>query len=160
MGLVSTLLFGRENGIRARIRRKLLGGNKSVASRNDPPPPPPAEAALGLSPEAPKDVTPPEGYEVVLHRDALGAGLITEIIIAGRAIMVANVDGRFLATQSSCTHSAPCPLGEGSLEDGVLTCWVHGWQYKLETGECQTTPDAPVKTFDVQIVDTAVCVKI
>ena len=160
MGLVSTLLFGRENGIRARIRRKLLGGGKAVETRDDPPPPPPAEAALGLSPEAPKDVTPPEGFEVVLHRDALGEGLITEIIIAGRAIAVANVGGSFYATDSNCTHSNPCPLAEGSLEGSILTCWVHGWQYDLTTGECLTTPDSPLKTFDVQIVDTAVCVKI
>jgi len=160
MGLVSNLLFGRENGIRARIRRKLVGGNKAVASRNDPPPPPPAEAALGLSPEAPKDVTPPEGYEVVLHREALGQGLITEIIIAGRAITVANVDGTFLACANDCTHSSPCPLGEGSLEGEIVTCWVHGWQYNLRTGECLTTPDAPLTIFEVQIVGDAVCVKI
>jgi nitrite reductase/ring-hydroxylating ferredoxin subunit len=160
MGLVSNLLFGRENGIRARIQRKLVGGKDGVAARNDPPPPPPAEAALGLSPEAPKDVTPPEGYEVVLHREALGPGLLTEIIIAGRAITVANVAGSFQACASSCTHSSPCPLGEGSLEDGIITCWVHGWQYNLETGDCLTTPDAPLSTFDVQIVGDAVCVKI
>ena len=160
MDLVSTLLFGRENGIRARVRRKLGQGTNAVSSQDDPPPPPPAEAALGLSPEAPKNVTPPEGYEVVLHREALVPGRITEIIIAGRAIAVANVTGAFNALESSCTHSAPCPLGEGSLEGGVLTCWVHGWQYGVSTGECLTTPDAPLTTFDVQIVGDAVCVRI
>ncbi len=159
MGLVSTLLFGRENGIRAQIRQKLGLGAKTVA-RQDDPPPPPAEAALGLSPEAPKNVTPPEGYEVVLHREALVPGRITEIIIAGQAIAVANVDGTFHACASGCTHSAPCPLGEGSLEGRIVTCWVHGWQYDLATGECLTSPEAPLTIFEVQIVGDAVCVRI
>lgn len=159
MGLLSTLIIGRQNGFRARIRRRVFGAASAVTQTDDPPPPP-AEAALGLSPEAPKNVTPPEGYEVVLHREALMPGGITEIIIAGRAIAVANIGGTFRASASSCTHAAPCPLGEGELEDGIVTCWVHGWQYELATGECLTSPDAPLTTHDVQIVGDAVCVRI
>ena len=67
--------MGRENGIR-RVRRAVFGGavDTSPGSAYSAPrdePPPPAEAALGLHPEAPKDVTPPDGFEVVLHKDAL-----------------------------------------------------------------------------------------
>lgn len=159
MGLVSTLLFGRKNGTRARLRRVLFGGGGSAASADDPPPPPPAEAALGLSPEAPKDVTPPDGFEVVLHKDALKPGMVTEIIIAGRAIAVANVGGDFRACVNSCPH-ADGPLGEGSLEGGLLTCPYHGWQFDLETGACPTNPDVTLTTYDVQVVGDAVCVKI
>ncbi|MFM2248874.1 MAG: hypothetical protein RL071_4949, partial [Pseudomonadota bacterium] len=82
MGLLSTLLKGREDGIRARVRRRLFGGGapRPSPARPEAPPPAPAEAALGLQPEAPKDVTPPDGYEVVLHKDALKPGQVTEII--------------------------------------------------------------------------------
>ena len=159
MGLLSTLLFGRENGIRARIRRKLLGGGPAVSRADDPPPPPPGEAALGLSPEAPKDVTPPDGYEVVLHKDALKPGMVTEIIIAGRAIAVANVDGTFRACVNACPH-ADGPLGEGSLEGGLLTCPYHGWQFDMESGACPTNPDVTLTLYDVQVVGNAVCVRI
>jgi nitrite reductase (NADH) small subunit/3-phenylpropionate/trans-cinnamate dioxygenase ferredoxin subunit len=159
MGLLSTVLFGRENGLRARIRRKITGEASGGSSTVEVPPPPPAEAALGLSPEAPKDVTPPDGYEVVLHKDALKPGMVTEIIIGGRAIAVANVDGDFRACVNACPH-ADGPLGEGSLDGGLLTCPYHGWQFDLESGACPTNPDVTLTTFDVQVVDTAVCVRI
>lgn len=158
MGLLSTLVFGREHGFRARLRRKILGGERD-APKFDDTPPPPAEAALGLFPEAPKDVTPPDGYEVVLHREALAPGKVTEIIIAGRAIAVANVDGTFRACVNACPH-ADGPLGEGHLDGGLLTCPYHGWQFDLDSGACPTNPDVTLTTYDVQIVGDAVCVRI
>jgi len=160
VGLLSTLLFGREHGIRAKVRRRIFGGSSPTASRarvEDAPPP--AEAALGLSPEAPKDVTPPDNYEVVLHKDALAPGRVTEIIIGGRAIAVANVDGTFRASTNSCPH-ADGPLGEGILEGGLLTCPYHGWQFDLADGSCPTNPDVTLTTYDVQVVGDAVCVRI
>lgn len=160
MGLLSTLLFGRENGIRAKVRRRIFGGGDAqVRPRVDDSPPPPAEAALGLFPEAPKDVTPPDGFEVVLHKDALAPGKVTEIIIGGKAIAVANVDGTFRACTNACPH-ADGPLGEGTLEGGLLTCPYHGWQFDLESGACPTNPDVELPTFDVQVVGNAVCVRI
>lgn len=159
MGLLSTLVLGRKDGFRARIRRRVFGGTAAFSAVDDPPPPPPAEAALGLSPEAPKDVTPPDGYEVVLHREALKPGMVTEIIIGGRAIAVANVEGTFRACVNACPH-ADGPLGEGSLEGGLLTCPYHGWQFDLDSGACPTNPEVTLTTYDVQVVEDAVCVKI
>lgn len=160
MGLVKTLLFGRENGIRASVRRMVFGGGGAERSAaDDPAPPPPAEAALGLFPEAPKDVTPPDGFEVVLHKDALAEGSVTEIIIAGKAIAVANVGGQFRASSNTCPH-ADGPLGEGSLEGGLLTCPYHGWQFDLETGACPTNPSVTLDIYQVQLVGDAVCVAV
>ncbi len=158
MGLLKTLLLGRENGIRARVRRRVMGQG-SAAPPVSQPAPKPAEAALGLSPEAPRDVTPPEGYEVVLHKDALAPGSVTEVIIAGTAIAVANVNGTFRACANACPH-ADGPLGEGSLDGTMLTCPYHGWQFDLETGACATHAGADVKVYDVRVVGDAVCVNI
>lgn len=165
MSLLKTIIFGREDGIRAGIRRRIFGGQDASGSTRPasaPVPdsqPKPAEAALGLKPEAPKDVTPPKGYEVVLHKDALKAGKVTEIIIAGKAIAVANVGGTFHACTNSCPH-AEGPLGEGTLEGSVLTCPYHGWQYDLRDGSCSTNPAIQLPLYDVQVVGDAVCVRI
>lgn len=164
MGLLGTLVRGRKNGIRSRIRRLMSGGavDTSPGSAYSAPretPPPPAEAALGLSPEAPKDVTPPDGYEVVLHKDALPAGRVTEIIIAGTAIAVANVDGQFRASSNSCPHAGG-PMGEGTLDGCTLTCPYHGWAFDLTDGSCSTNPDVQLQIYDVQVVGDAVCVQI
>lgn len=166
--LVKTILFGREDGLRARLRRKVFGGgvedtspdsSYSAPGREDGAAPRPAEAALGLQPEPPRDVTPPDGFEVVLHKDALKPGKVTEIIIGGTAIAVANVDGTFHACTNTCPH-ADGPLGEGTLDGGLLTCPYHGWQFDLAEGTCKTNGDVTLETYDVQVVGDAVCVRI
>ena len=167
MSLFKTILTGRENGIRAKIRAALGGGKREDTSpdssysapRQQESKPAPAERALGLSPEAPKDVTPPEGFEVVLHKDALKPGLITEIIIGGTAIAVANVGGHYFACTNSCPH-AEGPLGEGGMDGSVVTCPYHGWKFDLSNGDCLTNPGVKLKTYEVRVEKDAVCVRI
>ena len=163
---VKIVLFGRENGMRARIRCGIFGGSSEDTSPGSsysaPRPdeqPAPAEASLGLQPEPPRDVNPPDGFEVVLHKDALPVGKVTEIIIGGKAIAVANVDGVFHACTNTCPH-AEGPLGEGTLEGGLLTCPYHGWQFNLAEGTCVTNADVDLPIYEVQIVGDAVCVRL
>lgn len=164
MSLLSTLIFGRENGIRRTIARTILGRSSPepagpAQSRPPESQPEAAEKALNLGVEAPKDVTPPEGFEVVLHKDALQDGCAIEVIIAGKAIAVTNVEGTFYACSNTCPH-AEGPLGEGSLEGHVLTCPYHGWQFDVRDGSCLTMDDTGVETYEVRIVDDAVCVAV
>ena len=168
MSLLKTLLLGRENGIRSKIRKAVLGGGAEDTSPGSsysaprPSPerqPAPAERALGLKPEAPKDVTPPEGFEVVLHKDALKPGKIVEVIIGGTAVAVANVDGTFYACTNACPH-AEGPLGDGSLDGSVVTCPYHGWKFDLKSGASITNPGVTLKTYPVAIEKTAVCVQL
>jgi len=167
MGLLKTIVLGRPNGVRRSLAGKLgLGAPAAPASSGASAPfsassagHEPAERALGLRKEAPKDVTPPDGYEVVLHKDSLDPGKIIEIIIGGTAIAVANVNGTYYAISNTCAH-ADGPLGEGSLDGTTVTCPYHGWQYDLRDGACKTHPNAKVSTFPVQVVGDAVCVQI
>ena len=158
MSLLKTLLFGRENGIRARLLGR--SGDQGPSSYQ-----PPAaaqdygERSLSLGVEPPKDVTPPEGFEVVLHKDALIPGRTIEIIIAGKAIAVANVEGEFYAVSNTCPH-AEGPLGEGRLEGCNLVCPYHGYEFDVRSGACLTVSDLEVETFEVKIVENAVCVAV
>ena len=160
MGLLRTLLLGRQHGIRARIRRRitaLLDG----ADREEPVDwtPPPVPSYEPRAPEPPRDVVPPPGFEVVLHVDALPPGQLKEVIVGGKAIAVANVGGEFYATTNSCPH-AESPLAEGSLEGAKLTCSGHGWMYDVTTGVCLTNPDVHLATYEIQVVEKAVCVRV
>ena len=164
MGLLRTLLTGRPNGMRARILQKLGLHVAPPQPSSETVPPPvashrPAEKSLELKKEPPRDVTPPEGYEVVLHKDALEAGRIIEVIIGGTAIAVAHTSSGWFATSNACPH-AEGPLGEGSLEGCVVTCPYHGWQFDMSTGACKTNPYAKVQTYPVQVVGDAVCVRL
>jgi nitrite reductase/ring-hydroxylating ferredoxin subunit len=167
MGLLKTIVLGRPNGLRRSLAGKLglsspgapAAGSSAVSTAAATAAHEPAERALGLRNEAPKDVTPPDGYEVVLHKDSLDPGKIIEIIIGGTAIAVANVGGSYYAISNTCAHAGG-PLGEGSLEGTTVTCPYHGWQYDLRDGVCKTHPNAKVSTFPVQVVGNAVCVQI
>lgn len=159
MGFVRTLLLGRENGFRARLRRRLRGAPPPAPPRAPTERPLPAERSLRLQPEAPKDVTPPVGFEVVLHKDALKPGQVTEVIVGGTAIAVANVGGTFHACANTCAH-AEGPLGEGTLDGSIVTCPYHGWRYDVTTGACLTHTDVMLATWPVAIEGDAVCVRL
>ena len=167
MSLIETLLRGRPNGVRARVRA-LLGRDApapdrapaaSGAAASAGPKYEQAEKALGLKKEAPKDQTPPDGYEVVLHKDGLEDGRIIEVIVGGTAIAVAKVGGLHYAIGNECAH-AHGPLGEGQLDGTTVTCPYHGWKYDVRDGHCLTVATAKVRSFDVKVVGDAVCVRI
>ena len=159
MSLIKTLIIGRENGIRQSLLRSVLGGSSESTGPATESSPPAGETALNLGVEPPKDVIPPEGFEVVLHVDALPPGTTIEVIIAGKAIAVSNVDGTFFACSNTCPH-AEGPLGEGSLDGYILTCPYHGWEFDVRDGAYQTQVGVGVQKYAVEIVDDAVCVAV
>ncbi len=162
MGLLRTLLIGRENGIRSKIRSAAFGSSADTSpdsAYSAPSYTPPQPAAQTQRPEPPRDVTPPEGFEVVLHVNALKPGEVSEVIAGGTAICVANVDGEFHALSNTCPH-ADGPLGEGELNGKMVTCPYHGWAFDVTDGACETNSSAAVDVFEVQIKDDAVCVRL
>ncbi|RCJ29083.1 hypothetical protein A6770_01450 [Nostoc minutum NIES-26] len=60
---------------------------------------------------------------------------------------------------NACTHLAS-PLDTGKVENGIITCPSHGFQYNLETGECLTATDVPLQSYPVQIKGDKVFVQI
>jgi nitrite reductase (NADH) small subunit len=66
-----------------------------------------------------------------------GSGLIVDA--GGQTLALFNVDGRFYAIDNSCPHRGG-PLGDGQLDDAIVTCPWHGYRYDVRTGAHQ--PDA------------------
>jgi nitrite reductase (NADH) small subunit len=77
-----------------------------------------------------------------------GTGLVAEV--NGQALAVFNVNGTFYAIDNTCVHRGG-PLGEGELEDDIVTCPWHAWQYNVRTGVSTTNPSASVKTYQVKV---------
>jgi Fe-S cluster biogenesis protein NfuA/nitrite reductase/ring-hydroxylating ferredoxin subunit len=63
---------------------------------------------------------PPSWFEVESLAD-LQDGALASVGVAGRALVVANVDGTLLAYRDSCA-SCGGPLGQGTLSAGALSC--------------------------------------
>jgi nitrite reductase (NADH) small subunit len=77
-------------------------------------------------------------------------GTITAVEVDGHAIAIANIDGRFFATQHNCLHLGG-PLGEGRLEGKTLSCPWHGWQYDVSSGKNEFDHAIQLQTFDVKV---------
>jgi nitrite reductase/ring-hydroxylating ferredoxin subunit len=86
----------------------------------------------------------------VCRRQDVPEGTLRAFALPGVAwpILVANVDGEYLATTSRCPHE------DVSLEDGerrgkTLTCPGHGYEFDLATGACRHDPQLRLQSFRV-----------
>lgn len=77
-------------------------------------------------------------------------GTIREFHVEGRAIAVANVDGKFYAINNTCLHRGG-PLGQGTLNGKVVTCPWHGWQYDVTTGKVTQNPSVGVDCYPLEV---------
>jgi pyruvate oxidase len=101
----------------------------------------------------------PDGltWHRVAARDALEDGRVMTVQAGHRSLALTRVNGRYGALDNRCPHQGG-PLGEGSIEEGLLRCPWHGYDYDPLTG---TPPppfsDAP-SCFPVDVRDDGVYV--
>ncbi|MFQ5838179.1 MAG: Rieske (2Fe-2S) protein [Thermoplasmata archaeon] len=86
-----------------------------------------------------------------------GSGKVVEV--AGKTLAVFNVDGNFYVVDNTCLHRGG-PLGEGILENNVVTCPWHGWEYDVTTGQNTFNPAMRVDTYRVTLRDGEVKVQL
>ena len=91
----------------------------------------------------------PQFVKVAIVNDVQpGTGTVVEV--NGKEIALFNANGNFYAIGNTCVHRGG-PLGEGTLEGNIVTCPWHGWTYNVETGISETSPDACVSTYQVNV---------
>lgn len=79
--------------------------------------------------------------------------------VNGTDVALFNVEGEFYAINNTCLHKGG-PLGEGFLEDDVVTCPWHGWRYNVKTGQNVVIPSAKVETYQVKVENDDVLVSL
>lgn len=81
----------------------------------------------------------------------LKPGNLRCVRIQGRRILLANVEGRFYATDDTCTHE-DASLSLGVLKGEWVKCPLHGSRFNVRTGEVMEEPaEEPLKTYPVRI---------
>ncbi|MEJ2539140.1 MAG: thiamine pyrophosphate-binding protein [Gemmatimonadota bacterium] len=95
----------------------------------------------------------------VLEPDELPEGRVTSVTCAHRTLCLTHVQGKYGALDNHCPHQGG-PLGEGSIEKGLLRCPWHGWDYDPLTGLPPGDFDDGVETFPVEVRDDGVYVAI
>lgn len=73
-------------------------------------------------------------FTKVAKASEIPASSMKMIIVAGKEILVANVNGTYHAVSNRCTHNNG-DLSKGILEGGVVTCPKHGQKFDLTTGK-------------------------
>lgn len=86
-----------------------------------------------------------------------GEGRVVEV--AGQALAVFNVEGRFYVVDNTCLHRGG-PLGEGELDGRVVTCPWHGWRWDVTTGMNVNNPAVKVACFPVTVENGEVYVEL
>ncbi len=87
-------------------------------------------------------------HKVLDNRDQLPEGRVKTITIGHKGICLTHYDGRISALDNKCPHQGG-PLGEGSIENGMLRCPWHGWDFHPCTGKPPGGYDDGVPTYEV-----------
>lgn len=89
-------------------------------------------------------------FHTVARVEDVPPGTVATVRAGETEVALANVDNRFYATQNECLHLQG-PLGEGRLEEHVLSCPWHGWQYDVRTGGNEFDRAIELRTYEVRV---------
>lgn len=85
------------------------------------------------------------------HRSEISDTEAREFMVAGREIVLCDVEGEIYALDGICTHE-DLPLDGGEIDDGILECPWHGATYEVCSGRVTGLPAiTPLQTFPVRV---------
>jgi len=97
-------------------------------------------------------------HKVLDDTNLLPEGRVMTVTANHTDICLTHFEADFAALDNKCPHQGG-PLGEGSIENGLLRCPWHGWDFHPCTGKAPGFDDG-VKTFPIKIEDNQVYVGI
>jgi pyruvate oxidase len=95
-------------------------------------------------------------YKVLDNKQELVEGRVMTVTAGHKGICLTHFEGEFTALDNKCPHQGG-PLGEGSIENGLLRCPWHGWDYHPCTGKAPGFDDG-VEKFKLKIDGEAIFV--
>jgi nitrite reductase (NADH) small subunit/3-phenylpropionate/trans-cinnamate dioxygenase ferredoxin subunit len=99
----------------------------------------------------PDAVTGAMVFVTVARAHEVPAGEGRRVRAGGRELALFHVGGRFFALDNACPHNGG-PLAEGEVDDGAVTCPLHGWTFDLESGRHVANPAIAVRSYEVRVV--------
>lgn len=73
-------------------------------------------------------------------------------------LAIFRVGDALRAIDNACPH-ASAPLCDGAVIDGKVVCFLHHWEFDLETGACDVGPQWGVRAYAVRVADGRVLVE-
>jgi len=88
-------------------------------------------------------------FTKVCSKNDLESGKMKIVEVNGEQICLSRVQDQFFAISNTCSHQQG-PLGEGELNDDIVTCPWHGWQFNVKTGKNTQMP-VSVEVYEVKL---------
>jgi len=101
-------------------------------------------------------------WKAVMSVQSVPAGRINAISLDGTKVILLKVDGAIVAYEDQCPHEE-YPLSLGELDDCILTCSKHLWEFDVTTGRnlCGGAgANRNLRRYEVRVVDGVVEVNI
>ncbi len=95
----------------------------------------------------------------VAELDELPEGRVKTVVAGHKSIALTHYNDQYGALDNRCPHQGG-PLGEGSIENGLLRCPWHGWDYCPLTGQPpgNLAVDDSLETFPVEVREDGIYV--
>ncbi len=98
-------------------------------------------------------------FRAVARATEIPSGEMKLVDLDGEKVVVANVDGTFLAFGNTCTHVGG-PLEEGDLDGGTVTCPWHASVFDITSGEPLGGPaEESIPIYEVQVAGDEIRVR-
>ncbi len=97
-------------------------------------------------------------HKVLDNKTDLAEGRVISVVAGKKQLALSHFEGKICALDNHCPHQGG-PLGEGSIENGILRCPWHGWDYHPCTGKVPDFDDG-VEPFPVEERDDGIFVGI
>ncbi|HEY8505316.1 MAG TPA: Rieske 2Fe-2S domain-containing protein [Gemmataceae bacterium] len=86
----------------------------------------------------------------VARVEDLEEGESTVVRVDGRRVALFRVEGRYYAIDDVCPHMG-ASLAAGWVEDGVVTCALHYWRFRLSDGTWADNPRIKIGSYPVHV---------
>ena len=96
-------------------------------------------------------------YKVLDRKEDLPEGRVKTFTAGHKGLCITHFEGKISALDNKCPHQGG-PLGEGSIENGMLRCPWHGWDFHPCTGKPPGGFDDGVETFEIKEEEGAIYV--
>ena len=86
-------------------------------------------------------------------------GSVQSLEIAGTKVVLSRQGAAVTCFQNACAHLG-LPIADGEVENGIITCAYHGFQYDLASGECLTAPEVQLQAHAVRVIGDRIEVRL
>jgi len=86
--------------------------------------------------------------DLKINKEQIQKGKLIEISHSPKIVIY--FDGaNYFAFHGICPH-AKWPLEMGRVNNHILTCCGHGWEFNIKDGKCLSNPDRNLKFFTIK----------